>query len=443
MGLVESLLFEPVRFSVWVAARSDGLAGTGTLSDPYDGSTAAKLDALLNSLGSNVCVHLGPGEFQTNGYYDGISGTYWQAKSGMRIVGSGIDVTTIKLVNSAATTQRVYAIGHALSSSTIDFFEVCDLTIDCNLGGVSGTTSTAGAVRVMGNHARVARVKVKNWGNKNTGTAGYVIAMLTGDPSNGITGVVNCGIQDCIAISPHASAAGPVTVLHVGGKETATTSEEAFGLGVYIRNCFIDCGPTPDFTKDFRALSMAWCKGGVVEGNQLHNLKHAGPMQTATGARDIMVRGNTYRNVYRGPHWTIESQGVQRLVVEHNWFELATTAADTFYAIELTCSTTTPYLHGTIIIRENQIRYLDSAAGDANAIRIVNASKVVVQENIVEVSPSTPVSNKNCGAATYFNNKTPAGVLVRGYNDTGSPSTSFLYSELETDAEDALLMTLI
>ena len=104
MGLLESLLFEPVRFSVWVAARTDGLAGAGTLSDPYDGSTVAKFDTLLNSFSSNTCVHLGPGEFQTAGYYDGISGTYWQAKPGMRIVGSGIDVTTIKVVNSTATT---------------------------------------------------------------------------------------------------------------------------------------------------------------------------------------------------------------------------------------------------------------------------------------------------------------------------------------------------
>ena len=74
-------------------------------------------------------------------------------------------------------------------------------------------------------------------------------------------------------------------------------SEEAFGVGPYIRNCFVDCGQTTDFTKDFRALSMAWCKGGVVESNQLHNTKYGGPYQTATGARELVVRNGYYRNV--------------------------------------------------------------------------------------------------------------------------------------------------
>jgi len=271
--LLEALLLDPPRIDIWVAKRTDGIAGSGTQMDPYDGSTIAKFDTLMNGFAVNTCIHLGPGIFETAGYYDGISGTYWQAKTGMRVVGSGIDVTTLKLVNTAATTQRVYAIGHALSSSTVDFFEVSDLTIDCNYVPAQGTSWTAGAVRVMGNHSRVVRVKVKNWGNKSTGTPGFVMAMLTGDPSLGVNGVLNCGIEQCIAVNPHTSAAGPITVLHVGGKETASTSEEAFGMGPYIRNCFVDCDQTTDFTKDYRALSMAWCKGGVVEGNRVDNTK--------------------------------------------------------------------------------------------------------------------------------------------------------------------------
>src|SRR5205814_9452249 len=110
---------------------------------------------LMNGLAANTCVHLGPGEFQTAGYYDGLTGSGWQVKTGLRIVGSGIDVTKLKLANTTATTQRVYAVGHALSSSTVDFFEVSDLTIDCNFVPTQGTSWTAGAVRVMGNHSRV------------------------------------------------------------------------------------------------------------------------------------------------------------------------------------------------------------------------------------------------------------------------------------------------
>jgi hypothetical protein len=86
------LLLDPYRMNVWVAARTDGVPGTGTHSDPYDGSTQAKFDSLMSTMPSNTCVHLGPGIFQTNGYADGVSGG-WQAQKAMKIVGSGQDVS--------------------------------------------------------------------------------------------------------------------------------------------------------------------------------------------------------------------------------------------------------------------------------------------------------------------------------------------------------------
>jgi hypothetical protein len=440
MSLLDALLLDPYRINVWIAYRTDGVAGIGTQNDPYDGSTATKFDALMSGFATNTCVNLGPGTFQTVGYYDGLSGSGWQPKSGMRIVGSGVDVTTLKLVNTGATTQRVYAIAHALSGSTVDFFEVSDLTVDCNYVPTQGTSWTAGAVRIMGNHSRVVRIKVINWGNKSTGTEGFVIAVLTGDPSNGVTGVVNCGIEECIAISPHSSAAGKITVLHVGGKETAGTSEEAFGIGPYVRNCFVDCGQTTDFTKDFRALSMAWCKGGVVEGNQVHNTKYGGPYQTATGARDVVVRNNVYRNVYKGPYWSNNTQGVQRLLVESNSIEVATGAPNTEYAIQLDSTATPPtYVHGSIVVRDNRIRYVDGGSGNGNGIRIYDAQNLLVRENVLEVSPTIPVSNNNCGSVGYFNNRTPSGTLIQGV-DEGNGNKK--YDELETDAEDALVLAL-
>jgi hypothetical protein len=428
MSLLDALLLDPVRINVWIAKRSDGIAGTGTQTDPYDGGTLAKFDALMSGMAVNTCVHLGPGEFETAGFFDGATGPYWKAKSGMRIVGSGIDVTTLKLVNGAASDQRVYAVatplrtplvtgvtvgslrnnwsgwvgfqfvvgdtplmvtelgrwvvsgnsashtvklfyadGTAVPNGSVnvstagqpagqfayaalgtpvilaagttyalmsqessggdswydgpntwitlaagasdvvaaygsnpppytttvagrsygppglrygtvaDFFELRDLTIDCNLSGVSGANSTAGAVRVMGNHSRVVRVKVTNWGNKSGGKPGFVIAMLTGDPASGVDGVANCGIEECIAVSPHGSAAGPITVLHVGGKEDATNAVEGFGVGPYIRNCFVDCGQTSDFSKDFprpvRCVVQGW--GGGRQPDSQHQERWA------------------------------------------------------------------------------------------------------------------------------------------------------------------------
>ena len=75
--------------------------GVGTASDPFDGSTATKLDFVLNNHGpANSHVHLGSGTFETNGYADGVSGG-WQPKAGMKIEGSGIGVTTLRLVGTS------------------------------------------------------------------------------------------------------------------------------------------------------------------------------------------------------------------------------------------------------------------------------------------------------------------------------------------------------
>jgi len=38
MSLLDSLLLDPARLDVWIALRTDGVKGSGTESDPYNGS---------------------------------------------------------------------------------------------------------------------------------------------------------------------------------------------------------------------------------------------------------------------------------------------------------------------------------------------------------------------------------------------------------------------
>jgi len=131
MSLLDALLLDPAPFNVWIAVRTDGIKGSGTASDPYDGSTQARFDERMNLFASqlNINIHLGPGEFQTNGYADGVSGG-WQARPGMKIIGSGIDVTKLTLINVApGSAKHYFAIGHSLAT-VADTFEVSDLTTD-------------------------------------------------------------------------------------------------------------------------------------------------------------------------------------------------------------------------------------------------------------------------------------------------------------------------
>ena len=71
MSLLDALLLESSRINVWIAYRTDGIKGSGTLSDPYDGSSATKFDQLMRDLAAlsdATRVNLGPGVFETNGF---------------------------------------------------------------------------------------------------------------------------------------------------------------------------------------------------------------------------------------------------------------------------------------------------------------------------------------------------------------------------------------
>ena len=523
MSLFDAFLLEPHPFEVWIAKRTDA-KGSGTASDPFDGSTASKLDSILNGLAVNTHVHLGPGSFDTAGYADG-EATGWQPKAGMKIEGSGVGVTTLRLVNTGQN-KLYFAVGHALTN-TLDFFELSDVTIDCNLAGQSPSQVACGAVRVMGNYCRIRRVKAIHWGTKYGGNRCYVIAAIIADPPSGVNEIVDAGIEDCIVVDPDPTlipSGAVVTAIHAGGLENAT-SEEAFGKAPYIRNCFVDAG-SPAAAPEFHGLSMSWCRGGTVEGNQIHNFKIGGPFQDKTSTRDIIIRNNHYRNVFKGPYFYLRTYpssmgtatlsksgstitattssnhklsngdrvyitasnssfskwaevtvtapneftyqtsiagtpgtatsiqklfGIDRLLIEGNLISLATQTSGDLIGIQLEDLQPTSlqdpiypaYQHGQVIFRNNKVRYVDGAYQTSPAfvgygIQTFGARSAIVQDNIVESVPANPIRHERCATIQYFNNRTPAGVLVRGYDSVAGRKLD----ELETEAEDALVLSM-
>lgn len=79
MALLDALLFEPYPLHFWIAQRSDGQFGSGTASDPWDGSSSrfdARMVEIMNrvlaqqagqSVKVGARVFLGPGTFTTKG----------------------------------------------------------------------------------------------------------------------------------------------------------------------------------------------------------------------------------------------------------------------------------------------------------------------------------------------------------------------------------------
>ncbi|MBI3867459.1 MAG: hypothetical protein HY299_02925 [Verrucomicrobia bacterium] len=303
MSLLDALLLDPSAFHVWVANRTDMQRGSGTITDPFHGGLNAQgvsqFDVIMNLPQVSqpyAVIHLGPGNYVTNGYADGVTGG-WQIKLGMKLLGSGIDLTKLILANvSPGSPTQFYAIGHPLptaASGMVDGVEIQDLTIDGNLAGAN-SNAACGAVRVMGNYARVRRVKVISWGTKNAGLTCYVISVVTSVSSGGGLEAINSGIEDCYAVSPGTTvSSGRVTILNVGGPDDVTPATiEIHAKAPFIRNCYVDCGVTnPSFSNPmYSALSMSLCRGGVVEGNQVYNTDIGGPFQAFRSIRDLCAR---------------------------------------------------------------------------------------------------------------------------------------------------------
>src|ERR1051326_4865647 len=136
---------------VWI--RPDGTDGTGdgSAANPYVRTTASSFDALMSAMTANTTVHLMAGTFQTAGSLPFFSGWVLQTKE--RIVGAGMDLTTLQLVSGAPDGTTV------ISSINGESIEVADLTVDCNY--TSGTYTYHG-VGLWGTRNAERRVKVNN-----------------------------------------------------------------------------------------------------------------------------------------------------------------------------------------------------------------------------------------------------------------------------------------
>ena len=423
MSLLDSFLLDPHAFHVWIAYRTDGNKGSGTVNDPYNGSTQTGFDAAMAGLPDDqpLHIHLGPSSasapFKTAGFYlndDGTpGGSAWQAKPNMAIVGSGIDVTHLQLISDGAGSDTHYFAIGAPTTVCVDFLEISGLTIDCNLP--PDRDIACGAIRVMGNHVRIRDVKCVHWGSRTSDQPGFVIALLVADPDadSPWLAVDAAGMENCIAIDPSEnSTAGVMNILHFGGRELGAVVTGSFARGPFIRNCWVDAG-SPALATEFRALSLGGCHGGIVEGNQIHNVEIGGPHQRHLNSREAIVRNNTYRNVLIGPCCdpAETGTGMERLLIDGNVLELTRDYASPVGI--LISGDTDPIPHGQVIIRNNRFRYVNSLSGAADglAVQVQGIVAVTIAENLIEVIPAegSPLQIEDCTNATLFNNHDPAG----------------------------------
>ena len=186
---------------VWIAAKSPGRPGTGTLADPFDGSSQAKFDALLSGFEENAVIHLLPGTFLTGGWGDAIGRGGFRVKSGWKLLGGGQGKTVLRL-NSAFSPYpkpfRHVVIATAWGTES-NGVEVADLTVDVNMGRLSlrNRLDCADGVGLAGSYNVIHRVEVIHSYGVQGGSEGFPIACGPADgmPLKPVLGNV---IEDCL-----------------------------------------------------------------------------------------------------------------------------------------------------------------------------------------------------------------------------------------------------
>jgi len=182
---------------VWISAQPVANGGTGTSSNPYDGSTQVKFDALMVSFQNtpNLTIHLGAGTFRSNITASG----RWTVRSGWVIQGAGMYATTCQMMGVLTGKHWGMQFFTSPNGFSTDNVVIRDLTVDCNWPELSSTADMGAggekwgaifAIALGGSNNLIERVRhINSRGSAANATEAFGIhvgAPSTGDATGNI-----------------------------------------------------------------------------------------------------------------------------------------------------------------------------------------------------------------------------------------------------------------
>jgi hypothetical protein len=276
---------------VWISAQPT-TGGTGTSSNPYDGSTQIKFDTVMARFQNtpNVTIHLGQGTFRS----DVSLSTRWQVQPGWIIDGAGMYLTTCQMMGNLTGKHWDQEFFKSNPNISTDNVTIRDLTVDCNWSELSLTADMGAAgeqfgaiyaINLCGSNNLIERVRQINsrgsWAN-----AAEAFGIRLGVPTTGdATGNI---IRYCRAESPQGKYGAPFalhgwnngSITHymtnssvygnyVAGQNTGTAIGFTTGgvNGAFVKNCQIHDNTFSD------CQSIYYQDTGSTDGLQILNNK--------------------------------------------------------------------------------------------------------------------------------------------------------------------------
>jgi hypothetical protein len=405
--------------NIWIAKRTDGLPGSGTQADPFNGSTPAKFDALMFSYywTYNLGVHLvGPGPFRTYATHQ------WAVRPGWVLSGDGMYSTTLQMVGSVAGIH--YTVNCISSSPNIssDYITIQDLTVDCNWAELSQTADTGAggekniatsAIVLFGSNNLVQRVRTINcygsWANLKESFGISLNAPVSSDGTNNVIQFCRAelpqgNMQDAFALNGWVSS----TPYHL-----ITNSKVLSSTCVGVNNGTVGAG----FTS--AGVNLGNVQNCVVDGNSFTDCY--GAAYNDTGSLDgVQITNNT---VIRG--W--EGVGLrtslgptlpkQNILIRGNNINIQNRVpGGGSYGIVLDQQVTT-----NLTIDHNTITFDGSGVGGNQSfffgMYLYLLNTATISNNTIGVTNFQYYNSASGSGLTMFNNRTPDGTLIPTLNN--------------------------
>ena len=382
----------PGRQEIWIAARTDGKDGDGSFLDPRDGSTQAKLDALIGYepytgvtpeyTDDDLIFHLLPGTYTTRRI---------EPHNGWHLIGSGIDKTIIQSDTSfdyeglgeSYENEEVHVISSFYSSDcdTSDNMIVSDMTIDCG-----GSSHHANTDHVMGvclrgrNNNAIEKVKVIDpWLNEDV--EHFILFIMAGPAA---TDCASNAIKNCI-----------VDEVNYGGDRNYLT---AIGFG--------------------GKLDALHQLNGLIEGNSIY---HDG---YGNGITPWMVKQLTVRNNYvNEAQWcfNVDTGTCYNTKIHDNYFEASSSDFSFCIAVGNGTGSASHHFYGTQI-DNNMLIHNYSTGCPIMMVGYTDDTRIkdnYMQSNNAAVTTAVQVNDANSQSNedVKYDNNTLAGNLTM-YADT-------------------------
>jgi hypothetical protein len=278
---------------IYIAARTDGKAGSGTERDPFDGGTAVKFDTIMDGLAANTKVNLAAGSvFLTHGLKWSDNSKGWTVKDALYLSGNGATIKLIAYPNDWVANpgygQKHVVIGNRYYEGAANNVVIENLTIDANWQNLScpWTNKAVMCAFLYGSNNTYQRVRAINmYGDDASRTECFSLVFSAPSTSK----ASNCLAEDCVLESPRGGYQAGIAFFGWNDGTPVPDESKPMAHCRAVNNRFLG-------RFESGGVNLAFVNDIAITKNYFHNTQG---VHHDTGAADkITIANNVFDQIY-------------------------------------------------------------------------------------------------------------------------------------------------